>query len=180
MSELLKLLTSIQTLSSWRSLLTNAGYVAVGLFVIYLWRMDAGLARLLSYFLAIGLLYLGLMIFLKAPAGYAKYLYIKAIFLVLSLFRMASKAIVMGIALLLSFIYFISPIDIIPDILIGLGWIDDALIAFGLISFAANSKITVPVPDPENELEFQQNPRKYQIISIIVATVLVTLARLIT
>ena len=49
------------------------------------------------------------------------------------------KNIASTIALGLSLLYLILPVDFIPDLLLVIGWIDDAVIAVGAISYARNA-----------------------------------------
>jgi uncharacterized membrane protein YkvA (DUF1232 family) len=146
MSELLRLISLIQTAASAQSYARAAAWILGAIVIWWLWGAESAVLRLIAFVGADAAVCVGIWYFLKAPVEWAKYLFVNAVFLMLGLSRVFIKAIVMGIAILLSIIYFLSPLDFIPDILLGLGWIDDVLVAIGLISYAANSKFTIPVP----------------------------------
>ncbi len=146
MSELLRLLSLIQTIGSAKYLVRAGAWILAALILWWLWVAESPLARFFAFVGVAAALYGGIWYFLEAPVEWTKYLFVKLIFVMLGASRLVIKIVLMGVAILLSAIYFISPIDFIPDILIGLGWIDDALVAFGLISYAANSKFSLPVP----------------------------------
>jgi uncharacterized membrane protein YkvA (DUF1232 family) len=146
MSDLLHLLSWIQTATSAKSILRTGAWLVA---VVMLWMLrtsGSSGARWLGFVGVDVALYFGVVTFFQAPIEWIKYLFVNMIFLALSASRIAIKLILIGLAALLSLIYFISPIDFIPDILLGFGWIDDALVAFGLICYAARSNYTLPVP----------------------------------
>jgi len=62
--------------------------------------------------------------------------------------------------LLLLAVYVLSPIDLVPDVIIGLGWLDDlALIGFALYYFFYKQKIR---EQPGKGREFREGPREEQ------------------
>ena len=53
--------------------------------------------------------------------------------------RQLKNSMLVLIALVVSIVYVISPIDLIPDIILVIGWIDDAIILLGSIAFAQSA-----------------------------------------
>ena len=146
MSDLLRLFAWIQTAASAKSIGRTIAGILLAILVWQLWTAESALGRFVA-FVAVDLaLCAGIFVFLQAPVEVTQWLFIQLIYGMLTISRTFIKLIIMGLACLLSFIYFISPIDIIPDLLLGLGWIDDALVAFGLISYASRSNYQLPLP----------------------------------
>jgi uncharacterized membrane protein YkvA (DUF1232 family) len=176
MPEFLKLLSVVQVVSSWQSLVRAAWYLFVAVLLYNLWWAEHPLARLIGFAIADVVLFYVMIAFLRAPVEYAQYLALKALFLLLGVVRLTSKAFLMCLAFLLSAIYFMSPIDIIPDLLLGIGWIDDLLLAIGLISWSMSAKVRFPVPDP-GRLELENRPGSTWITAAALSTVLTCVAR---
>ena len=163
MHDLLKFLSLLQTLSSGPNLLRSFLYISLAIFVYYLWGYDAVWAKVISFLVVDIALYFLIVIFLSNPLELIKYSFLKMFFLLLSALRIGIKLILIAISFVISIVYFISPIDIVPDILLGIGWIDDILLAVGLVSYAANSDLQIP------DYSFRNNEEGYPIFKSILA-----------
>ena len=146
MSDLLRLLSWIQTAASAKSIARTVVGILIAIVIFQLWTAESSLARFIGFSGVDIAICLAIFIFLQAPVEVTQWFFIQLVYGMLTMSRFLIKIILMGVAATLSLIYFISPIDIIPDILLGLGWIDDALVAFGLISYASRSNYSVPIP----------------------------------
>ncbi len=176
MSDLLHVVSWIQTATSVRTYLRIGGWLLAALAVWMFWASDSPLARWIGFIAVDVALYLGIITFMRAPAEWLRYLFVSLIFVSMAMSQIIIKVTLMGMATILSVIYFLSPIDIIPDLLLGLGWIDDALIAWGLISYAAKSQYALPVPSISVE-EAVEHPA-WKVASIaVVSTCLAGLLR---
>lgn len=179
MSDLLHALYNLLALASVRSCAIAAGWLGGGFVVWRLWFSETTWTRWLG-FLAVDVgLALGVLVFLRAPLQWINYIFFELLFLMLSASRALIKISLVIISAILSLIYFISPIDVVPDLLLGLGWIDDALVAWALIMRAVKSEYAVPMPDVSAE-DVAGRPAWKIACAVVVATFLTALLRLAT
>ena len=150
MHDLLQLLSSLQSLFTMPSTVRSAGWGCLAVAVLgvtgWMWFSSVEVLHWVAFLLVWAGLSFALLLFLSSPLQWVNYLVIQGFFLSLTLLRLGIKLVVVSLSVILSVIYFISPIDIIPDIFLGLGWIDDALIAWGLITWAWKAEIEIPMP----------------------------------
>ena len=146
MSELLKLIAWAQTAASAKYLPRITAWVLSAIVLGILWFSESSVMRSFGFVGVDVAIYMGLFFFVQSPVEWAKILFVKLIFTILGASRLIIKVVLICVSLLLSAVYVISPCDIIPDILLGLGQLDDILITIGLVSYAANSKYSLPVP----------------------------------
>lgn len=138
------LLSLLYRLISLLNLLRILPCIGLAFIVFYLWGYDAVWAKIISFLVVDITIYFVIITFLSNPLELLKYVCLKLFFLFLTLFTVVAKIILVVVFIIVWIVYFISPIDIIPDIIVGIGWIDDFLLAVGLILSVANLSLEFP------------------------------------
>lgn len=172
MHDLLQLLSSLQSLATMPSTARSVGWGCLAVAVLgataWMWCSSVEVLQWAAFLLVWVGLSFALLLFLGSPLQWVNYLLIQGFFLSLTLLRLGIKLVIVTLSVVLSVIYFISPIDIIPDIFLGLGWIDDALIAWGLITWAWKAEIEIPMP-PISAEEAAEQPLWKRLLAVILA-----------
>lgn len=147
MHDLLHMLSNVQMFTTWQGWLRCAGYVGGGTLIWWFWRDESLVAKGLTYLAVATVFYFLTTEFMKSPRAFV----VNALRTIgrtaFSIGRTVVRWVCILFALLASLVYFLSPCDIIPDVLIGFGWIDDALVAIGLVTGASRVKVEPPHPD---------------------------------
>lgn len=144
MHGILVALARLQTITNLRSYLLTLA--AVLLTALALWSLgsDVWLLGLLAVVTVSTVLTVGAFFFLEAPGRWAVFLFHKAIYSIVSVFAASVRIASYSIAGLLSLIYFLWPIDLIPDVILIFGWFEDIAIAFGLFAAARSAQHRMP------------------------------------
>jgi uncharacterized membrane protein YkvA (DUF1232 family) len=162
----------MQSLTSMPSTARSVGWGSLAVAVLgitgWMWFSSIEALRWVAFLLVWAGLSFALIFFLSSPLQWLNYLLFQAFFLALTLLRLCVKLVVVVLSIVLSAIYFISPIDLIPDLLLGLGWIDDVLIAWALISWAWKAQIEIPMPSVSAE-EVSEQPLWKRLLAILLA-----------
>lgn len=97
------------------------------------------------------LLYKTLRSFLADPHEFMTTLGIKIGCFIFGIFKFVFHVVQGIIVFILGIVYAVFPIDFIPDLLIGIGQIDDILVLMGTFSFLVSRSFTFPKPDPTRQ-----------------------------
>lgn len=178
MHDFLKLVSLLKTIALGRDYAINIGYLILGVIVVYLWFSENVLAKAISFLSVDIALYFVLVVFLSSPVDFLYYLSLKIFSISFTVLRYGIKIILLILAIILSFVYFISPVDIIPDVFLGIGWIDDLLLASGLIIGAISSDVRIP----EYRLGYSESayPTLKRIITVMLSTAITYILRIVT
>lgn len=144
MHDFLVLISRIQALLSLRSLAVLVPSIAILALLAVLWQSADPLGRAISIGGFWVILSVALSLFLRQPIDWAVYLCRKAGYLLLAIVRLAVKGVVWLAFVAFSLVYIISPFDFIPDFLLLLGWIDDALLALAIYTSARSANLQMP------------------------------------
>lgn len=168
-----------QTMASAKPWLRIGGGAVIAVVLWLLWNAETPWVRWLGFIGVAIVVDFGVVAFLEAPMEWLRYWTFRAVFGLLSASRAIIRALLIMLAALLSAIYALSPLDFIPDVLIGLGWIDDLLVAFGLIFYAAKWRYAIPAPSASAK-ETARHPVGRVVSAAAIAVGLAGLLRLIT
>jgi len=178
MHDLLKFYSWLQALHASQGLPRIILYIGSVILTILLWNQTHGFAQAIAFVAVTIGLYFAMLMFLSDPIELLRYICLKVFFLALSIVRISAKIVLVTLASILSLIYFLMPIDIIPDILLGIGWIEDILIAIGLVSYAASADVTLP--EKTESIDTAQYPELKRFIAAVLAIFATTILRVIT
>lgn len=147
MHDLLHMLSNFQLLTTWQGWLRCIGYAVGAGLIWWFWRDESVAVKVLTYLAVATVFYFLTTEFMKSPRAFV----VNAVRTIgrtlFSIGRTVIRWICIVLAILASAVYFFSPCDLIPDIIVGFGWIDDALLAIGLITGAAKVKVEPPHPE---------------------------------
>ena len=144
MHEILLALSRLQTLSNIRSYIISLTII-IGLCLI-IWALagDIWWLSITATIASAAIISVGIFVFLEGPVQWTSFLIQKAFILSISIFAASIRVVAYGLAAVLSVVYFIWPLDLITDIIIIFGWIEDVAIAIGLFSVARSADIEMP------------------------------------
>lgn len=174
MHDLLTAVGRVQSISSVPGILRNIATVGAAALGLFLWGYDAPWARVVSFIAVDAVLFLVIIRFLAHPLEMVRYVLVKLLLLFLSLFKLGLVVVFkLLIPAIIAIIYFISPIDLIPDIVLGIGWVDDLGVVIGLVIYAINTQVAMPSAVPDDNT----SPAVRYLIAAALATFLTYLLR---
>jgi Protein of unknown function (DUF1232) len=127
-----KIASTVQTASALPTILKNTGYALAVCMVLMLWFSGSPLLRGAAFLSTNYALYRVGLLALSNPNQFFMALCASLLKCVFTALRFGAK----GLILLSAAVYAISPIDLISDVLIGLGWIEDILFCVGAVVIA--------------------------------------------